>query len=320
MDLPEPTSTTEVSTTPLPSRHRGIFNGSISWLTAGLVSQAHSRLFPGNAGDIDYERLGRRRAELQAEHFVITTKVGSKVGVHDYGGGEGDFIVVLAHGNTRPTRYLKELIETLQSCNIRVVGRDFVGYDASSQVPFADGALEVAAHANDEAVLDHLEEKHPNAKFILCGRSIGTFFWAGQLHRPSVVGAIGIVPFKRAATVIQNFVKTVVPWPIHLAIPVQTAVGEAFPKDFLSDEMPGFTTKGFSIESFPPDVKGKRVTLFPASVDELVPHAEVDELEDMLEKGGCEVTTTWNEGDHRSLPTAEQMQEALEFIKNGASN
>ncbi|KAK7432986.1 hypothetical protein QQZ08_000457 [Neonectria magnoliae] len=316
MEAPESVPVTEVPTTSLRSHHKGILGGSIGWLFARLVPLAHSSLFPGNAGDIDYKRLGRGRTEIQAHHQSVTTKVESKVGIHDYGGGEEDFIVVLAHGNTRPTRYLRELIESLQSCNIKVVGRDFVGYDLSSQVPFADGALEIAAHANDEAVLDYLEENYPNAKFILCGRSIGTFFWAGQLHRPSVVGAIGVVPFAKATTVVQNYVRTVFPWPFHHAVPTQTVVGTAFPRNCVSAKMPEFTTKGFSIEDFPSDVSGKRVALFPASVDELVPKSEVEDLSDMLEKRGCEVTTTWNEGDHRVLPTAQQLAEALKFIKN----
>ncbi|KAH6898032.1 hypothetical protein B0T10DRAFT_471720 [Thelonectria olida] len=323
MELPQTTQVTEVET--CDNSHTSSSAHALHRLLLPLTHLSHRSFFPGNAGHINYDRLCRGRDELPPKTDKITTQIGTVVGFHEYTNenSQSNVIVILAHGNTRPTRFMKDLLSSLLDCNIKaVVGRDFVGYDTSSQVPFHNGALEIAAHANDTAILDKMTDKYPDCQFILCGRSVGTFFWAGQLQHPKVIGAIGIVPLTSPVAVIQNMLETSTPALLRHSILRMTdfsgfahAVAAAtFPSNYTSPKLPGFATKGFEIEGIDPGVQGKQVVLFPSQDDELIPKGNVEDLRCRLEKAGCKVELQWTKGGHRALPSPFQLREAVDLI------
>ncbi|KAI5465288.1 hypothetical protein BGZ63DRAFT_419873 [Mariannaea sp. PMI_226] len=299
---------------------------ALHWTLYPVTNLIHRLLFPGNAGYIDYERLGRGREDLPHQSYKIKTEIGTIVGLHEYRkeNTRSNIVVVFAHGNTRPTRFMKDFISSLLECDIRmVIGRDFVGYDASSEVPCHNGALEIAAYTNDVAVLNKLSEKYPECEFILCGRSIGTFFWAGQLHHPKVIGAIGVVPFSGPESIIQHALGTRSPGFIRKGILIladgiglaQLLAEATFPHGHFSPDLPEFTSKGFELGQINPGVRGKQVVLFPSIDDELVPQSSVRDLESKLEAAECKVQTCWTEGGHRALPCSIDLQAAVNLIQ-----
>lgn len=324
MELPQPCPVTDVETcdsseSPSTAAH------ALQHLLMPLTYLAHRSFFPGNAGHLDYDRLCKGREELPPKTDTITTPVGSIVGFHEYvnpnQNAQSNVVIILAHGNTRPTRFMKDLITELLQCSPSikaVVGRDFVGYDASSHVPFHNGALEIAAQANDRAVLERLTEKYPDCRFILCGRSVGTFFWTGQLQHPKVVGAIGIVPLTSPVSVIQNVLQTSTPSFLRrlttLSGLASTVAAATFPSGYTAPSLPGFTTEGFEVRTVDPGVHGKQVVLFPSADDELIPKGNVEDIQSKLEGAGCKVEVEWTSGGHRALPSLLQLKEAVELI------
>ncbi|KAJ5975286.1 hypothetical protein N7481_008993 [Penicillium waksmanii] len=321
----EPPSNQE--TTPLETiRESDTPETTPDWLTRRLAKTLDSQLFVGNAGALKYDYLGRNGDELDGNHYTITSAVGSKVGIHEYPtqavssdqDSDPDLVLLFFHGNLRPTRYLsKEIFQPLVENGITVIGRDFVGYDASSFVPNVDGAMEIAAIANDEAVINWTLEKYPKARIVICGRSMGALCLAGHLARPRVIGAIGIVPVTSLDSLVDGLVAWI-PWPLsdlvcRLGYPDAIA-HEAFPPGFRSKAEPSIVTSGFA-SKFTDDIRGKLVFLFPAEVDEFVPSGRIEVLQREMEEKGCIVNVDWLKGGHHVLPTSDQLMRALEELR-----
>lgn len=247
-------------------------------------------------------------------------------------------VVIFSHGNIRPSRYMNDLLEQLAG-NVRVKGawlpenrkrtiiaRDFVGYDLSSKVENKDGGMELAAIANDRAVVQWAADRyatHPNTEITVAGRSIGTGGWVNQLAHPRVTRAVGFVPFAEPAPLLQTFGvslarKAGFPWPMpetlgvlvgSVSIPALVA-DLAFPRGHTPAELnrEGLTTKGFALNEYIEAygdtglLNGKNVWLFPASRDELVPAADAKILQKALENAGCSVHVETVEGTHTALP------------------
>ncbi|KAJ5392249.1 hypothetical protein N7509_007739 [Penicillium cosmopolitanum] len=323
----EPPSNQE--TTPVETiRESNTPESTPDWLTQRLAKTLDNQLFVGNAGALKYDYLGRNGDELPGNHYTITSAVGSKVGIHEYptqavssdpdSTSDSDLVLLFFHGNLRPTRYLsKEIFQPLLENGIPVIGRDFVGYDASSFVPNVDGAMEIAAIANDEAVINWTLEKYPKARIVICGRSMGALGLAGHLARPRVVGAIGIVPVTSLDSLVDGLVAWI-PWPLsdlvcRLGYPDAIA-HEAFPSGFRSKVEPGIVTSGFA-SRFTDDICGKLVFLFPAEVDKFVSKARVEVFQREMEEKGCRVSVSWLKGGHHVLPTSDQLIRALGEFK-----
>lgn len=292
------------------------------WLTRRLAKTLENQLFVGNAGALKYDYLGQKGDELDGNHHTLTTAVGSKVGIHEYSAQNKnsvinpDLVVLFFHGNLRPTRYLKDILQPLVDNGITVIGRDFVGYDASSLVPNVDGAMEIAAIVNDEAVINWTLEKYPNARIVICGRSMGALGLAGHLARPRVVGAIGIVPVTSLDSLIDGLVAWI-PRPLSdlvCLIGYPDAIAHtAFPRGFRSKAEPSIVTSGFA-SKFTDDISGKMIFLFPSEEDKFVPTGRIEDLQREMEEKGCRVSVSWLKGGHHALPTNEQLIEALKSL------
>ncbi|CAH0051342.1 unnamed protein product [Clonostachys solani] len=278
---------------------------------------------PGNVlGQIDYKSLRKSGGIQEGDMFTLTSAIGTQVGVHVYEPSPeaaNDVVVIFFHGNVRPTRYNPDIITPFLKCGATVVGRDLPGYDQSSFVPNSPGSVELAAIANDEVFMKWVLGKYKTSRIVLCGRSIGTLGWASQLSHPRVVGAIGIVPLHSVSSLIRpvienkssEFVASSLASVSVLGF-LESVVDAIYPANCYSENLEGFTTKGFRVTGFDSGVGGKRVTLFPASQDSIVPKDAANELKTMLEASSVDVKMQTLEGSHNALPTAEQLREAFE--------
>jgi dienelactone hydrolase len=317
IEKPQNQETTPVDTT----RESNTPQKTPDWLSRRLAKTLENQLFVGNAGALKYEYLGRNGDELDGKHYTLTSAVGSKVGVHEYAAqGENinlDIVVLFFHGNLRPTRYLKDIFQPLVENGITIIGRDFVGYDGSSFVPNVDGALEIAALANDEAVINWTLEKYSKSRIVICGRSMGTLGLAGHLARPRVIGAIGIVPVTSLDSLVDGLV-AVLPRPLSGLVSLlgypDSIAHAAFPRGFRSTTEPRIVSSGFASDFT--GVARKLVFLFPADEDEFVPKGQVDLFRRGMEEKGCRVDVSWLKGGHHALPTSDQLIEALEALRD----
>ncbi|CAG9975181.1 unnamed protein product [Clonostachys byssicola] len=280
---------------------------------------------PGNVpGQINYESLRKSGGIQEGAMLTLTSAIGTQVGVHVYEPSPEaaiDVVVVFFHGNVRPTRYNPDIITPFLKCGATVVGRDLPGYDQSSFVPNTPGSVELAAIANDEVVMKWVLEKYPTSRIVLCGRSIGTLAWSRHLSNPRVVGAIGIVPLKSMASLIRPQIESKTPGLVSKSLETFSVIGcfesvfdAIYPANCHPENLEGLTTTGLRIAKFESGVGGKRVTLFPASKDLLVPRDAATEIKTMLEASNVDVKMHTLEGGHSALPTAEQLQEAFESI------
>ena len=275
-------------------------------------------LFPGSFGRIKYEILNKKVANREGDfepmaadvsHHQIESSVGSRVGFYLYPAAQPPRqVVIFCHGNIRPSWYMNKFLEQLSNHRQRVVvARDFVGYDSSSRVPNEDGALEIAAIANDLAVYDWVVGKYPDAEIIVGGRSIGTTGWANLLPKPKVKKAFGVVPFSHPAGAVYNaavpgfashipFLKSL------LRLVSRKACDRAFPT--YSDDT--IQTFGFSaaktIDSFPPGQDGKEVMLLKAENDKLVPEGDAEILATKLQSLNIQTRIVTMKGGHNALP------------------
>lgn len=287
-------------------------------------------MFPGNTpSGIDYAYMGRQKHELEVlqEHLTIASEIGTEVGIHVYHPPEKPkapgVVIIFCHGNILPTRYNTEIIQSMLDCGATVVGRDFVGYDRSSRVPNRDGSLELASIANDRAVARWVVRNYPESQIILCGRSIGTFGWANLLEEPQCVGAIGFVPFTSLASVVTIAMEHSTPKGLRSILSTsgvrsktRSVAKATFPVGCYSELMEEAASNGFNITGFDERIRGKKVVLFPATQDELVPEQAADELKGILEQSGAKVTVSWVEGDHKAVPGTHRIQEAVDHITN----
>ncbi|VUC29888.1 unnamed protein product [Clonostachys rosea] len=280
---------------------------------------------PGNKpGQINYKSLLRSRGIQDGKMFTLTSAIGTQVGVHVYEPSPEtaiDVLVIFFHGNVRPTRYNPDIIKPFLKCGATVVGRDLPGYDQSSFVPNSPGSVELASIANDEVFMKWALKTYKTHRIVLCGRSMGTFSWANRLSHPRVVGAIGIVPLHSVSSLIRPIIEKRYSELVANSLAsfsvlgfFESMVDAIYPANCYSENLEGFTTKGFRFTEFDSSVSGKRVTLIPAEGDSTVPKAAADEIKTMLEASGVDVRIQPIGGEHNALPTTDQFREAFERI------
>lgn len=259
-----------------------------------LAYELENTLFPGNApkgfhreisysylnSNVDKKKKGYEPMSEDVEHHQIETKLGTIVGVHVYRATNAENnpkkVFVPLQGNTRPARYMNEILEALtfdRTC--AVIARDFVGYDLSSRVPNENGALEIAAYANELAVYQYAVEMYPDAEIIPFCRSIGGLMLLILLGFVKVNKVILCVPFGELYPVMRKMAEKMARYGLlrpcagfvaSLVVPKCTDM--AFPKGCKVDELPGFETTGFqlasAIEASNADFSGKSVLMFEA--------------------------------------------------------
>ncbi|CAH0023215.1 unnamed protein product [Clonostachys rhizophaga] len=297
-----------------------------TWATAaaGVVPEhlSSGHVVPGNVlGQLNYKSLRKSGGIQEGDMFTLTSAIETQVGVHVYEPSPEaaiDVVVIFFHGNVRPTRYNPDIITPFLNCGATVVGRDLPGYDQSSFVPNTPGSVELAAIANDEVFMNWVLDKYKTSRIVLCGRSIGTLAWTRHLSNPRVVGAIGIVPLQSMASLIRPQIQNKI-WEVVAKVLVSFSVIGCFESIFdalypANCEVHNFKTTGLRVAEFDSGISGKRVTLFPAKEDSLVPEDAANELKAKLEAYNVDVKMQTLKGGHSALPTAEQFREAFESI------
>uniref|UniRef100_A0A8H7TNB0 AB hydrolase-1 domain-containing protein n=1 Tax=Bionectria ochroleuca TaxID=29856 RepID=A0A8H7TNB0_BIOOC len=300
-----------------------------TWATAaaGAVPEylSSGNVTPGNVlGQLDYKSLRKSGGIQEGDMFTLTSAIGTQVGVHVYEPSPEaaiDVVVIFFHGNVRPTRYNPDIITPFLKCGATVVGRDLPGYDQSSFVPNTPGSVELAALANDQVFMNWVLEKYKSSRIVLCGRSIGTLAWTRHLSHPRVVGAIGIVPLQSMASLIRPQIQSKIWEVVAKVLESFSVIGyfesifdALYPANCEVENLKDFKTTGLRVAKFNSGVSGKRVTLFPANEDSLVPEDAADELKTTLEAFNVDVKMQTLKGGHGALPTAEQFREAFESI------
>ncbi|CAI6101160.1 unnamed protein product [Clonostachys chloroleuca] len=300
-----------------------------TWATAaaGVVPEylSSGNVTPGNVlGQIDYKSLRNSGGIQEGDMFTLTSAIGTQVGVHIYKPSPEvaiDAVVIFFHGNVRPTRYNPDIITPFLKCGATVVGRDLPGYDQSSFVPNVPGSVELAAIANDEVFMSWVLDKYKTSRIVLCGRSIGTLAWTRHLSNPRVVGAIGIVPLRSMASLIRPQIQNKIWEVVAKGLESFSVIGcfesifdALYPANCEAENLKDFKTMGLRIAEFNSGISGKRVALFPAKEDSLVPEDAANEIKTMLEVFHVDVKMQTLKGGHSALPTAEQFREAFESI------
>jgi pimeloyl-ACP methyl ester carboxylesterase len=232
-------------------------------------------------------------------------------------------VVIFCHGNIRSSLFLSKFCEQLSNGRERaVVARDFVGYDLSSPVPsHHDGALEIAAIANDLAVYKWVVDKYPDAEIIVGGRSIGTLGWVNLVPQDKVKKTFGFVPLADVAgpvtsVVVNKFASRIPPLLVALCRPLlRFVIGPLlcliYVKPLCNKAFPTYSdgtiqTFGFSaaktLKSYVPKVGRGKALLFEARNDKLVPHSHVEILAKKLQRLSIDTRVITMDGDHDALP------------------